>query len=177
MSGWFFTKVSQGVFLYLYVLGHELTHALFVYLSFGRVADIKVTRQGGYIITNKSNVLIALSPYFVPFWTSVVLLIALPINYFFPGIPHFEKGLFLLIGSTWGFHLFWTMWMIPRDQPDLKENDTLFSLVVIYLANIIVVSALVCLATDRVTWREFVYSWINNTQEIFQFAQAFITGK
>ena len=31
MMGWFFTGVLERLFLYFYVLGHELTHAVFVY--------------------------------------------------------------------------------------------------------------------------------------------------
>ena len=175
ICGWFFTKIAHDTFLYLYVLGHELTHVLFVYASLGKVADMKVTKQGGYIITNKSNVLIALSPYFVPFWTSIVILLSFAISYFTP-IPHHEKILFFLIGGTWGFHMLWTIWMIPRDQPDLKENDTLFSLVVIYLANVIVVGGLICLATDRVTWASFAQTWLENTLSLYQHSKSFIVG-
>ena len=40
--------------------------------------------------------------------------------------------------------------MIPRDQPDLKENGVFFSLVVIYLANVVVISVLLCLALKRI---------------------------
>ena len=174
MAGYFFTKVAHGTFLYLYVLGHELTHALFVYLSFGSVAGMSVTRQGGYVITNKSNIVIALSPYFVPFWTTVLLAIAVPVDLFLPGIPHYEKVLFFGIGATWGFHLLWTLWMIPRDQPDLKENDTIFSIVLIYLVNIIVVTALACFATDRLSWHEIAHGYLQNGRQLFELAQTVI---
>lgn len=161
VSGWFFTGVCREALLYLYVLGHELTHALFVWASFGKVAEINVTREGGYIITNKSNVLIALSPYFVPFWT-VVLFGLVGLLGKLTDIEVVGRGLFFAVGLTWGFHLLWTLWMIPRDQPDLKENDTLFSLVVIYLANICLLAGLVCVASDRVTWSQFGSTWIEN---------------
>ena len=53
--------------------------------------------------------------------------------------------------------------MIPRDQPDLKENGVFFSLVVIYLANVIVISVLLCLALEDLSWdhwaNELVNSW------------------
>ena len=64
-AGWFLTKLLQPGFLYLYVLGHELTHVIFVYLCLGRVSGFRVGLDGGHIVTNKSNILIALSPYFV----------------------------------------------------------------------------------------------------------------
>jgi len=162
MAGWFFTGLLQRLFLYFYVLGHELTHAVFVYACGGKVAGMHVTADGGYVMTNKSNVLISLSPYFVPFWSVVVLAISSLLEMFFE-IPYHNEALYLLIGASWAFHLLWTLWMIPRDQPDLKENGVFFSLVVIYLANVIVISILLCLAPGPLTWdhwaNEFMDSW------------------
>lgn len=162
MMGWFFTGLLERLFLYFYVLGHELTHAVFVYACGGKVGGIHVTADGGYVMTNKSNALIALSPYFVPFWSVVILGISTVIGFFYE-IPHHEHALYLLIGFSWSFHLLWTLWMIPRDQPDLKENGVFFSLVVIYLANVVVISILLCLALDDLSWdhwaNELVNSW------------------
>ena len=44
----------------LYVFGHELTHAIFVILSGGKVGGFKVEEESGYILSNKTNVLISL---------------------------------------------------------------------------------------------------------------------
>lgn len=159
-AGWFFTRLFQPVFLYLYVLGHELTHVVFVYLCFGKVSGFRVGLDGGHIVTNKSNILIALSPYFIPFWSVVVLALMALIGLIAP-LPHHEKILYALVGGTWSFHLFWTLWIIPRDQPDLQENGTFFSLAVIYLANIILLSTLLCIASPELTWRNFIYGWGN----------------
>ena len=71
MVGWFWSGLLQSFFLYLYVLGHELTHVLFVVIFRGQVTDFHVSTQGGYITTNKTNLVIALSPYFVPFWAVI----------------------------------------------------------------------------------------------------------
>ena len=49
--------------------GHELTHALFVLLCGGKIHDFRVTADGGHVVTDKNNLLISLSPYFVPFWS------------------------------------------------------------------------------------------------------------
>ncbi len=164
-AGWFFTHLLQPVFLYLYVLGHELTHAVFVYLSLGRVSGFRVGLDGGHIVTNKSNILIALSPYFIPFW-SVVMVAAMALIDLLAPLPHHDKILYALMGATWSFHLLWTLWIIPRDQPDLKENGTFFSLAVIYLANVILLSSLLCLASPQLTWRHFIYNWANNFMDI-----------
>jgi len=164
-AGWFFTRLLQPLFLYLYVLGHELTHVVFVYLCLGRVSGFRVSLDGGHIVTNKSNILIALSPYFVPFW-AVVIFLLIALTGLLISIPHQEKILFFMIGVTWSFHLLWTLWIIPRDQPDLKENGTFFSLSLIYLSNVLLLSALVCLASPELTWRHFVYNWANNFMDV-----------
>ena len=36
MAGWFWSGLLQSFFLYLYVLGHELTHAVFVWICRGK---------------------------------------------------------------------------------------------------------------------------------------------
>ena len=160
MLGWFWTKLLRKKFLYLYVLGHELTHAFFIFICGGKISGFKVTHNGGYVITNKSNVLIALSPYFVPFWSCVALAISY-LTRFFIEIPIHNEILYFLIGFTWTFHLAWTIWMIPRDQPDLKENGSFFSLTVIYLANVLLLATLLCLSHPGITFKSYCYQWIN----------------
>lgn len=164
---WLLSGIARQIWLYLYVLGHELTHVLFIYLSFGKVSGFSVGLDGGYVVTNKSNILIALSPYFIPFWSLVALLIIAPLNYFVPDLPYNREVLFAVIGATWTFHLLFTCWMIPRDQPDLKENETFFSLMLIILANIVLLSALLCFASSDLGWRDFVYNWYNNFLDLF----------
>ncbi len=45
MLGWFWTKLFRKTFLYLYVLGHELTHAFFIFVCGGKVSGFKVTPE------------------------------------------------------------------------------------------------------------------------------------
>ncbi len=146
MIGWFWSGVFKSFFLYLYVLGHELTHAAFVILFRGRVTSLHVSLEGGYITTNKTNLIIALSPYFVPFWSIIVAIGYCIARFGFHTSTTWDLAFYALMGVTWTFHLVWTLWMIPRDQPDLRQNGTFLSLVVIYLANLLVLAALLCLA-------------------------------
>lgn len=164
MVGWFWSGLLQTFFLYLYVLGHELTHAVFVLLWRGKVTDFHVSAEGGYITTNKTNLVIALSPYFVPFWAVVIAVFYAGARCFADMPQHWDRVFYALMGLTWTFHMAWTLWMIPRDQPDLKENGTFLSLVVIYLANLIVLAGLLCLAADSPLQnsREFGMEWIRN---------------
>lgn len=164
MLGWFYSGLAKSFFLYLYVLGHELTHALFIYLCGGRVSEFKVTKDGGFVVTNKSNILIALSPYFVPFWALLLLGLSILVETFWE-IPYHDLALYLIIGASWTFHLAWTLWMIPRDQPDLKENGSFFSLTVIYLANVLLLAVMLCLATNELSIKNYAYQWVNLSVE------------
>jgi len=161
MIGWFWSGLFQSFFLYLYVLGHELTHAAFVVLFRGKVTEFHVSADGGYITTNKTNLIIALSPYFVPFWAVVAAAVYGAVRHFAGLSPEWDRALYALLGLTWTFHMVWTLWMIPRDQPDLKENGTYLSLVVIYLANLLVLAGLLCVArgSPLENSREFAMDW------------------
>ena len=164
MIGWFWSGLFQAFFLYLYVLGHELTHAIFVVLYWGKVTEFHVSADGGYITTNKTNLVIALSPYFVPFWAVVAAVVYGSVRHFAGLGPEWDRALYALLGLTWTFHMVWTLWMIPRDQPDLKENGTYLSLVVIYLANLLVLAGLLCLArgSPLENSRDFALEWFRH---------------
>lgn len=162
MIGWFWSGLLKSFFLYLYVLGHELTHVAFVLLCRGKVSDFHVSTQGGYITTNKTNLLIALSPYFVPFWSLIGAIIYAVVQWLMVLHPYWNLGFYAFMGITWTFHMVWTLWMIPRDQPDLKENGTFLSLVIIYLANVLVLATLLCAADDQPLThaQEFAREWV-----------------
>ena len=59
--------------MWLYVLGHELTHALWTWLFGGEVKKIKITSSGGHVVISKTNFLIALAPYFFPLYAVLVV--------------------------------------------------------------------------------------------------------
>jgi hypothetical protein len=164
MLGWFWSGLLQTFFLYLYVLGHELTHAVFVLLYRGKVMDFHVSADGGYITTNKTNLVIALSPYFVPFWAVVCVTVYAALRFFADLPAGWDRVLFAVMGVTWTFHMVWTLWMIPRDQPDLKENGTFLSLVIIYLANLLVLAILLCLAAESPlqNCQDFALEWLRH---------------
>jgi hypothetical protein len=75
-----------------------------------------------------------------------------------------DLAFYAAMGVTWTFHMAWTLWMIPRDQPDLRENGTFLSLVVIYLSNLMVLVALLCMAADSPLRdaREFSLEWLRH---------------
>ncbi|HET7511476.1 MAG TPA: hypothetical protein VFJ88_01845 [Chthoniobacterales bacterium] len=160
---WFF---SLGAILWLiaffglprpivvYVFGHELTHALWVWMMGGRVSRFRVSRAGGHILTDKNNFLIALAPYFFPLYSILVLALYGGLSLFF-NLQPYGRLLYALLGITWAFHLSFTCWMIPKNQSDLSDNGTFFSLVVIYLINLTLLSAMLIIASPGITFASF----------------------
>jgi len=144
--------------LIVYVFGHELTHALMVKIMGGRVSEFRVGSDGGYIVSSKINTWIALAPYFVPIYSVFVILLYGLVSFFYDLQPHAELAtgiLYGLLGLTWAFHATFTLSMIPRGQTDLAYGGNFFSLTVIYLMNLLVLSFLLILATPLVSFRSF----------------------
>ena len=153
---WFF---SLGAILWLiaflglprpiviYVFGHELTHALWVLLMGGRVSRFRVGRDGGHVVTNRNNFWIALAPYFFPLYS--ILAIA-------------TYGVLSLFLFTF------TCWMIPKNQTDLSDQGTFFSLVVIYLMNLLLLSVMLILASPQITFAAFGADLLTNLSNFSQ---------
>jgi len=99
--------------LLIYVFGHELTHALWVWMMGGRVSAFHVSRAGGHIISDKQNFWIALAPYFFPLY-SIAVIAAYGAGMLFWNLEPYHRWLYALIGVTWAFHVSFTLWMITE---------------------------------------------------------------
>jgi hypothetical protein len=155
---WLIIYFGLPKWLTIYVFGHELTHALMVKIMGGRVSEFRVGSDGGYIVSSKINTWIALAPYFIPIYSVFVILLYGIVSLFHDLQPHAELAagiLYALLGLTWGFHATFTLSMIPRGQTDLAYGGTFFSLTVIYLMNLLVLSLLLVLATPYVSFASF----------------------
>ena len=128
----------------MYVLGHELTHALWGLLFGARPSDVRVSASGGSVKLTKSNLLITLAPYFFPFYTFVVVVVALVTYAFLRPLPYLPLWMFL-IGFTWSFHVLFTLETLGQRQPDVKLYGRIFSWTFIFIVNVLLV--LVWLAT------------------------------
>lgn len=169
---WFFSLGAilwLGVFFGLprpvlvYVFGHELTHALWVWLMGGRVLDFgRSDDGGGYIITDMHNFWIALAPYFFPLY-SLLAILAYGIGGIFWDVEFLRQPLFGVIGFTWCFHVTFTLWMIPKGQTDLTYHGTFFSLIVIYILNLVVLSIFLIVASPSLTWATFGHEILNDS--------------
>ena len=134
--------------LLVYVFGHELTHAVAVYLAGGHVSKFKVSSDGGHIISSKINTWIALSPYFIPIYSVIVIGIYGGLSLFYDVTPY-RHILYLLVGVTWAFHATFTVTMIGKGQTDLAYGGTFFSLLVIYLMNLLLLTFMLLLASPQ----------------------------
>jgi hypothetical protein len=133
-----------------YVLGHELTHALWALMMGARVGGLRVRKTGGQIATSKSNWLIALAPYFFPFYA--MLFIALfYLAHAIWGLDRYMWVLFFLVGLGWSFHITFTLMMLLTiRQPDVQSQGRLFSLVVIYCMNLLAIAFVAALLSPQV---------------------------
>lgn len=171
---WFF---SLGVVLWLiaffglprpllvYVFGHELTHALWVWMMGGHVSQFRVRRDGGHIVTNRNNFWIALAPYFFPLY-SIIAIGLFGLLSLVTDVRGYGRVLYATIGVTWAFHFTFTCWMIPKSQSDLRDNGTIFSLVVIYLMNLILLSGMLVIASSPITFASFGSDIVENVSRL-----------
>lgn len=148
-------------FIWVYVFGHELTHAFWVLMMGGRVHRFEVTSSGGHVLADKTNTWIALAPYFFPIYSVLAIWLYGILAIFFDMTPY-RQLLYAVVGATWAFHLSFTCWMIPKGQPDLSYGGTFFSLVVIYLLNLALLAVLVILASPSVSFSGFAGDLIGN---------------
>jgi len=151
-----------------YVLAHELTHALWGMLFGSRIRDLRVHAQGGSVKLTKTNVLITLAPYFFPFYTLLVILIRwIAVSLF--DFRDYPLVWLFAIGLTWMFHVTFTLQSLSMRQPDIEEYGTCFSLVFIYLLNIIGVGVWIVCSTPATVLQFFeklllyshhTYAWV-----------------
>jgi hypothetical protein len=118
-----------------YVLGHELTHAIWGLLFGAMPSKLRVSVSGGSVNLTKSNMLITLAPYFFPFYTFLVIVVALITSAFIRPLPCLPLWMFA-VGFTWAFHALFTLETLAQRQPDVKLYGRIFSWVFIFLANI-----------------------------------------
>jgi hypothetical protein len=152
-------------FDFLDTLEHELTHAFFGYLTFSPPVSLLATLEsGGEVTLKRSNVLVALSPYFFPFWGYIALAMGFLVkgslqSYWHP-IPYALLGNFLYRLSI---EFRWY-------QEDLKAYGRIFSTACVGLLLLLSLS-LILHGTDVLHLR-----WAGNIiPELFRIVEFLIT--
>lgn len=149
MACWLVIYLSLPKPMWAYVFGHELTHALWAYLFGGKVKRFRVTSKGGHVVVTKSNALIALAPYFFPIYAAGVTL-AFLMGHWIWGWGQFMVWFHLVLGAAYAFHLTLTWCVLRTRQSDIVNQGYLFSAVVIWLGNAIVLVLGIPLLTQKI---------------------------
>ncbi|MDE1170487.1 MAG: hypothetical protein PW734_04630 [Verrucomicrobium sp.] len=154
LAAWLLLYAALPRPLWIYVFGHELTHALAVYLHAGRVHRFQVSSRGGMVVSDRSNWIIALAPYFIPVYTLLLIGLWWTADFYHP-LAAYTPWFYAGIGLTWGFHLTFTVSMIGAGQSDLTGQGVFFSLVVIVLLNLLAVEISLLSVLHGVSWGHF----------------------
>ncbi len=137
-----------------YVFGHEMMHMLMAWTFRGKVKDFHIGSDGGYIVTDKYNFLIALAPYLWPSF-AVPVLVAWGLTTMVMGPSFLREPFLVALGVTWMFHLTFTLWVLRRRQSDFHGPGRLFSFALVYLANTILLSGTLLVFAPYVGWRAY----------------------
>jgi len=150
--------------MWFYVLGHELTHALWVWAMGGRVRKFRASSSGGHVVVTKSNFIIALAPYFFPLYAILVVAAFAAGQRFWNWRPY-VVWFHLMLGAAYGFHVTLTWHILKSDQSDISDQGYFFSTVIIFLGNVAVLLIGVPLLTGSVSVSQALGWWGESTTE------------
>jgi hypothetical protein len=151
----------------VYIFAHEMTHAVAGLCCFSKVYKVSIKTTGGFVQLSKSNLLITLAPYCVPFYLLIAVLIYGILQYFVPGVLPFEvwAGLFGVLAT---FHVWYTAnALFSVSQPDTHEYGRFFSWWFIVVANLLFALAAVVVTSPTVTARGQGKRFIVTTQSVY----------
>ncbi len=123
-----------------YVLGHELTHAMWALMMGARIGKLKVGKSGGHVELSKTNFVITLAPYFFPFYTFLVIA-AYYLSAIWVDMAPCRIWWLGALGATWSFHITFTIDMLSQRQPDIQEHGRIFSYTIICMMNVLLIGA------------------------------------
>jgi len=152
--------------MWVYVFGHELTHALWTWLLGGQVKKFKASAAGGHVVVSKNNFLIALAPYFFPLYAILVVLV-FAIGHWLWNWVHYLVWFHLLLGAAYGFHVTLTAHILKNNQTDITDQGYMFSAVVIFLGNVVFLLAGIPLLAAKVGVLTALGWWAECTGEVF----------
>lgn len=151
--------------MWVYVCGHELTHALWTWLFGGKVKTLRVTAKGGHVVISKSNFLIVLAPYFFPFYVAV-LVAFFTLGHLFFGWKRFMPLFHFLVGAAYSFHVSLTWYILRTRQSDITSQGYLFSGVIIFLGNVSVLLLGLPLLTSKASIVTALNWWLQDSVNV-----------
>ncbi|MGO8838935.1 MAG: M50 family metallopeptidase [Limisphaerales bacterium] len=151
--------------MWIYVFGHELTHALWTWIFGGQVKRMKVSSGGGHVVISKSNFIIALAPYFFPLYT-VLVIAGFAVGHWFRDGPDYLVWFFLAVGAAYAFHVTLTWHALKTRQTDITSQGWLFSAVIIFLGNAGVLLLGLPFLTARAGCLDALGWWLEDTGRV-----------
>jgi hypothetical protein len=151
--------------MWVYVFGHELTHALWTWLLGGKVKKFKASANGGHVVVTKSNFFIALAPYFFPLYAVLVVAVFVAGHLIWDWRTYLV-WFHLLLGAAYAFHVTLTWCALRNNQTDVVDQGYLFSAVIIFLGNIIVLLLGIPLLAAKVDVPTALGWWAAGTVEV-----------
>jgi hypothetical protein len=145
--------------MWVYVFGHELTHAVWTWIFGGSVKSFKTRSSGGHVITTKNNFLIALAPYFFPLYAVLVVVVFVIGDLLWHWRRVYLPWFHLLLGAAYAFHVTLTSEILKTRQTDITSQGWLFSAVIIFLGNAFVLAIGVPLLTGHGLFQA-LSSWV-----------------
>ena len=137
---------------FIYVLGHEAVHAITAWTMGGKINSFKVSKEGGNVSTTKTNAVIELSPYFIPIYAIILMAAYFLISYSYK----INGSVFIfLIGFAVALHVVMTIEVMKIRQPDMMKSGYLFSIVLVYVLNIIIIAMLFSLLFKSFSSKKF----------------------
>ncbi len=136
--------------VFMHVMAHEFTHAVWTLIFGGKVSEFHVTGNGGNVKVNRTNFLISLAPYFFPLYTVVVLLQCLIIK------KEFYDYAVFFVGFSLSFHIILTIHSIAQKQSDFNESGYLFSYAFVIFANILVIAGVFAAISPQFKFLDFL---------------------
>jgi len=140
---------------FLYVLGHEVMHAVATLFSGGKVKGMKVSRKEGSVKTTTPNFFVIMAPYLVPIYTVLIAFFYFLAS-FYIDTARYSPIFIFLIGFTLMLHLSYTAESMRDKQSDLMKTGYLPSICFIYLTNLIIVFLIVSLLFSEVSFIDFI---------------------
>lgn len=153
---------------WIYVLGHELTHALWSWFSGGRLKEIKVDSSEGHVLITKSNFLTSLAPYFFPLYV-VLIIIIFAIGNFFWNLSNYVLLFYFFIGIMYAFHITLTISALKIKQPDIVKEGYIFSAIIIFLGNMSVLLVGISTLTTKISILKALDLWFTYSFQIYHF--------
>jgi hypothetical protein len=147
----FFLLISRMIFLY--VVGHELTHWLMAKVFRRRTGKLRVGLGNGSVAIERPNIWITLAPYFIPVYALMGVGVYGLVDMFWRTEPAWMRSLLIaLIGAAYAFHVVLTISALRRAQSDVRMHGRPLSLSLILLCNLVVILLALMVATGQ--WGE-----------------------